>query len=562
MSAHSGGRSSEAATSRAPHRKRGSARCSGQPEIGAAVRKRAVGARRSGAAIAGGLCIAAAVVAILLASSAGGSSGGYTVYAIFDDAGNLVNSENVKIDGVKVGTVGTVEPTPDAKAAVTLNIENPGFQNFRSDATCTIEPQALIGEKYVNCLPTQARAEGAPLPPPLHQIPSGHEGAGDYLLPVTQTSSPVGVDLLSDIGHLPENQRLAIIFNEFGAGLAGRGSDLNAVLHRSNPALRELEKVLGMLASENKVLGNLAVEGDRALAPIARERKAFSEFFAQGGNVATATARHRSELAVNLHEFPAFMREIRPYLKRLEAFAEQSIPTFTDLGVAAPGINRIFRNIGPFSTSTTQFFKSLGASSGKISKALVGTQPLLHRIEALGGAAKPFASSLSELFASLRSTGGLERLLDFIFMGDGSVNGYDSLGHFARAVVVGKKCVAYKIMLEPECRSNFIPPESASATSAHAASANAQASDTTVAMARVEAMLKGATLSQAMAEYPGSEGAATAAEGAVTPAAGAVGTTQAAAQPVGGASAGTTYYTPPSEGSEAGGMLLNYLLGN
>jgi hypothetical protein len=34
------------------------------------------------------------------------------------------------------------------------------------------------------------------------------------------------------------------------------------------------------------------------------------------------------------------------------------------------------------------------------------------------------------------------------------------------------------------------------------------------------------------------------------------------AQPVGGAAAGTTYYSPSSESSEASGMLLNYLLGN
>jgi ABC-type transporter Mla subunit MlaD len=505
------------------------------------------------AAIAGGLCVAAAIVAVLLATAAGGSGGGYTVRAIFDDAGNLVISENVKIDGVKVGTVGTVTPTPDGRAAVTLNIENPGFQNFRTDASCTIEPQALIGEKYVNCLPTQARAEGAPLPPPLHRIPAGREGAGQYLLPVANTSSPIGVDLLSDIGHLPENQRLTIILNELGTGFAGRGSDLDAVLHRSNPALRELEKLLGILASENKVLGNLAVEGNRALVPIVRERKQFSEFFAQSSTVAEATARHSAELATNLHEFPAFLREFRPYLKHLEAFAEQSIPTFTDLGIAAPGINKTFQNIGPFSASTTQFFKSLGASSKKIGNALVATQPLLTRVESLGSAAKPFAKSFSELFASLRSTGGLERLLDFIFMGAGDVNGYDSLGHFARAVAVAKTCVGYKVTLTRECNANFNVAASAGSTSAQTASA--KASDTTLAMARVEAMLKGATLSQAMAEYPGSEaGTSPAGAGASLP--------SAVAQPVGGASAGTTYYTPPSEGSEAGGMLLNYLLGN
>ena len=284
----------------------------------------------------------------------------------------------------------------------------------------------------------------------------------------------------------------------------------------------------------------------------------FSEFFAQNNTVAEASVRHRAELATNLHEFPAFMREFRPYLKHLEAFAEQSIPTFTDLDVAAPGINSTFQNIGPFTASTTQFFKSLGASSGKIGKALVGTQPLLTRIEALGSATKPFAKNLSGLFSSVRETGGLERLLDFIFMGAGDINGYDSLGHFARAVAVAKTCVGYKIAVVPECRSNFVNGASAASTSAQAASA--KASDTTLAMARVEAMLKGATLSQAMAEYPGSEGA----ENPAGTGAGTAGANlpSAVAQPVGGASSGTTYYSPPSESSEAGGLLLNYLLGN
>jgi phospholipid/cholesterol/gamma-HCH transport system substrate-binding protein len=113
--------------------------------------------------------LAAGVLAaiLLLATSAGGSNGSYVVRAIFDDAGNIIPGENVKIDGVKVGTVGSVTPTPQAKAAVVLNISNPGFKDFRADASCTIRPQALIGEKFVDCLPTQPRVEGTPLPPPL-----------------------------------------------------------------------------------------------------------------------------------------------------------------------------------------------------------------------------------------------------------------------------------------------------------------------------------------------------------------------------------------------------------
>ena len=112
--------------------------------------------------VAGAGFVAAVVVAALLAMSAGGSGGGYTVRAIFDDAGNIIPGEDVKIDGVKVGTVGSVTPTAQAQAAVVININNPGFQDFRADASCTIRPQALIGEKFVDCLPTQPRADGHP----------------------------------------------------------------------------------------------------------------------------------------------------------------------------------------------------------------------------------------------------------------------------------------------------------------------------------------------------------------------------------------------------------------
>ncbi|HXN37459.1 MAG TPA: MlaD family protein, partial [Solirubrobacteraceae bacterium] len=185
------------------------------------MRQETAGRRRWAAGIAGAACTIALIAVVLLATSAGGSNGAYEVRAIFDDAGNLIGGENVKIDGVTVGTVSSVAPTPQAKAAVVLHIDNPGFQDFREDASCTIKPQALIGEKYVDCLPTQPRVEGTPLPPPLKRIRKGQEGAGQLLLPVANTHSPVDVDLINDISRLPEEERFTIIFNELGAGLAG-----------------------------------------------------------------------------------------------------------------------------------------------------------------------------------------------------------------------------------------------------------------------------------------------------------------------------------------------------
>jgi phospholipid/cholesterol/gamma-HCH transport system substrate-binding protein len=521
------------------------------------LRIQTVGSRRGAAAVAGGLGVAALLVVVLLATAAGDSGGSYTVRAIFDDAANVISGEDVKIDGVKVGTVGSVTPTPTGKAAVTLNIDKPGFQEFRTDASCTIKPQALIGAKFVDCLPTQPRPADTQPQPQLHQIPAGHEGEGEWLLPVTNTSSPVDVDLLNDINRLPVRQRLTIILNELGTGLAGRGSDLNAVLRRSNPALRELEKVLGILAAENKVLGNLAVEGDRSLAPIARDRRQFAEFFAQSNTVATATARHRGALAQNLAKFPVFLRELGPALKRVGQLAEQTTPVFTDLGVAAPGINQLFESIPAFASSSTQFFQSFGQAGQKIGPALVASQPLLNRLQTLGGAVKPFASNLSALFSSVRSTGGLERLLDLIFLGTNAANGYNSLGHFVRAVAVAKNCIGYQIAPQGGCSANFAGGSGAAAQ----ASSVSTAPSTSVTMARTLAVLNGATPAQAIAKYPGSPTSTTALFAGDLKG-GPPGAASLTPQPVGGASAGTTYYAPPGESSEAGGLLLNYLLGN
>ncbi len=524
------------------------------------MRTQTVGWRRGAAGIGGAVGVIALVAVVLLATSAGGSGGSYTVRAIFDDAANIISGETVKIDGVKVGTVGSVTATPGAKAAVELNIENPGFQDFRADASCTIEPEALIGEKFINCLPTQPRAAGTPLPPPLREIPSGQEGAGERLLPVQNTSSPVDVDLLGDITRLPERQRLTIIINELGAGLAGRGSDLNAVVRRADPALRELDRVLAIFAGENKILAKLAVDSDRALAAVRRRSREGRRLHRAEQHFARATALHRGALARNFADFPAFLRQLGPAMERLSRFADQTTPAFTDLRVAAPGIDEAFTHLKGFSNSSSTFFKSLGTTARTSGPAIAATQPLLGHLQSLGSQVKPFAGNLSELFTSLRSTGGLERLLDVFFLSGGGLNGYDSLGHFVRAEIIAKNCVGYKVVPQGGCSANFVKGEGAPAASTPPAGKIA-GNATSLVMDRTLAVLNGATPAQAIAKYPGSVPTLGEGAGALS-SAGSEGGATSTAKPVGGASAGTTYYTPSSGGSEAGGMLLNYLLGN
>ena len=185
-----------------------------------------------------GLLVAACGVLVVLGTGASDDDGGtYQVRAIFDNAFSLIEGEDVRVSGVNVGKISKLDVTADNRAAVVMDITRAGFDDFRQDAKCTIRPQSLIGEKYVECTLTQPRPQGERPAPPLERIPDGEPGEGQRLLPVERTSKPVDVDLINNITRLPERQRLAIILNELGAGLAGRASDLNETIRRATPAL-------------------------------------------------------------------------------------------------------------------------------------------------------------------------------------------------------------------------------------------------------------------------------------------------------------------------------------
>lgn len=437
--------------------------------------------------IVGGLVLLGALGLALGLAFGTGSSDPYQVRAIFDDASNVVVGEQVKVAGVPVGSIEAVEPTPQAKAAVVLNITRAGFKDFRADASCTIEPQSLLGENFVDCQPMQAQAEGAPLPPPLAVIPSGQEGAGQHLLPLANTSSPVAQDVITDINHLPERERFRIILNELGAGLEGNGEALHEVIQRADPALRETNRVLAILAADNHVLAKLAVDSDRALAPLAEVRKKVADYLVKSNEVARASARHSAALGENFKDFPAFLEELGPAMERVGRFGQETAPVMRELGLAAPGINRLFAAIPAFSEKSTTYFESLGRFGKTAGPDFQASEVLLNRLLSLGAKAQPFAGNLSELLTSFRETGGIERLMDFIFLVAGATNGYNSLGHFLRADAISLGLCSPYVAEQARCPQHFFERAGTGTSGKAKASLNASS-----ALASTQALLGGA----------------------------------------------------------------------
>ena len=377
-----------------------------------------------------------AVTAAVLAGQARSDGGPYTIRAIFDDASYAVTGEDVRIAGANVGTITALGVTPQKRAAVTITIDDGRFTPFYANAHCEIRPQSLIGEEYVDCTPGTSRAAR------LRRISRG-PGAGEYLLPVTRTSSPIDTDIVQDISTEPVRESLAVIIGELGTGLAARGSDLNAVIHRANPALGNTEKVLRILAAQNRTLAHLATSSDRVLAPLARERRHIAAFVTEANTTARASAQRAADISRTFHEFPHFLAQLRPLMADLGTLSRQGTPVMRELGASAAPLGHEFAALTPFARAARSSLINLGRAARESQANLVASEPLARELRALGRQSRPSATSLATLLSSLDSTGGIEDLMTLMYHAVGAANGFDSLGHYVRAEPITGPCSFY-----------------------------------------------------------------------------------------------------------------------
>jgi virulence factor Mce-like protein len=396
------------------------------------------------------------VIGIVREATDDDTNDAYFVRAIFDNASTIVAGEDVKIAGVPVGVISDMDVTEDNKAAVTLRIDNEDFTPWKADASCTIRAQGLIGEKFVECEPGSTDA------PDLRRIEEG-EGNGERLLSVDNTSSPVDLDVLNNTLRLPYRQRLSILLSEFGTALAGRGEELNEVIHRANPALRETDQVLKILADQNRELARLARNSDEVLAPLARERAAFADFVVKANETGEASAERSDDIRRGIALLPEFLAQLKPLMADLEGFADQGIPLLADLGDSAPALGRLIKAQGTLADSSRESFPSLGDALERGRPALIRSRPLFQDLTKLGKQLGPTSVDLDDLLKSLDQTGGLERLNELLYYSALSVNGFDDIGHYLRAGLVTNLCSTYATQIFATCSANFYDATAASA---------------------------------------------------------------------------------------------------
>jgi phospholipid/cholesterol/gamma-HCH transport system substrate-binding protein len=437
--------------------------------------------------VIGGIVVVAAIVVAIILIGGGSSGDGYVVRAVFANGSFMVSGEQVRVAGANVGEIKDVKVSlpgeataiedgkfkdVTGKAIIELEISDPSFQDFREDATCQIRPQSLIGERYVDCRPTLPRAPGQKPPPPLKRIPSGEPGEGQYLLPLGSNQTSVDPDLINDIQQLPYAQRFRLIFNELGAGLAGRGEDLEVAIKNANPTLRDVDKLFGQLTEQKDQLATLAAESQEILEPLTREKEHVVGFLAHSGEAAEASSEHGAELEAALQKFPRFLVEFRQTMSNLKEFSDAGTPLLESLGAAAPSLTDATRTLTPFSEATTVALKSLGTAGEESGPVFAQAEPVVRKASKLATTGEVPTAELARLFVSLRKTRGWDGLSELIYNTAASLNGFDKYGHFGRTLVTLSQCLEYKA--NPAgysgCGSRFNGPNASAAadTSARA----------------------------------------------------------------------------------------------
>jgi phospholipid/cholesterol/gamma-HCH transport system substrate-binding protein len=392
------------------------------------------------------LAAGAAVATTALGADGGDSGHDPGTYTIeLDNAFGLTQGADVKVAGVRAGKVTGMRVDPKTThALIDIQLSQPGFESLRADAFCETRPQSLIGEYFVDCLPGKSS----------RTLPAGAR------IPIQHTASTIPADLLGDVMRLPYRQRLRIIIDELGAGVGGRGGDINQAIRRAVPALRETDKVLEILGRQNQTLKQLTGDADTVIGDLSANRHNVGRFVTQAKQTAQTSAERQASIRAGLQKLPTFLAELTPTMKALGQSADANTPALQNLNAASGQLTRLFKNTPRFAQASQVGLRTLADASRAGKPALKASEPLIRQLATTTVHLPELANNLAIVFEHLgnrrfavekdpRSPGGQgytgwEAILQYIFDQTMATNIFDANTHILKVNLFTSKCSQYQ----------------------------------------------------------------------------------------------------------------------
>lgn len=333
--------------------------------------------------IVGAVTVLVVIVAVFLAYNANNGLpfvSTYDLKARVPNADALVKGNEVRIGGVRVGVVKSVEPVQlgDGRVAAELTLSlDKSAEPLPVDSTLMIRPKSALGLKFLQVTPGTAS--------------EGFE-AGDTIPLSAARPEPVDIDEFFDMFNEPTRKAIRQSQAGFGNALAGRGPQLNEALG----SLRSLAE------SAQPVLRTIVAPGTD-FAGFWRALEALS------ATVAPVAAAQASMFVGLDATFAAFARVARPYIQET---IEKSPPTLDEVNADLPVLRPFLRSSGRFFTALRPGVRALARTSPVIAGALHAGVPVLNAAPTLNDQLAPTARALVDFQEAPGVFNGLDLLID------------------------------------------------------------------------------------------------------------------------------------------------------
>lgn len=304
------------------------------------------------------------VIAVAAFVMGGGGGGGYTVQAEFKDVNGLRKNSDVKIGGVPGGKISKIELTERDTGLVTMTLQDGAFP-IGAGATADSRPVNLLGEKFVDLDPGNTKRP---------------EDSG-ATIPIKSTGTPAELDDILNMLDPTTRGRLRVLINEAGVGIAGRDSDINAVLDRLPPSLRETRKLVSSFAADTDRLKRLATKGDRVVAELADGKDDVTAFVDTAEQTLRNTSANRENLGRTLDAAPGTIRQLRGTLDELATASSRLRPAARELRSTSKPLAATLARLPQFADDAEPTLRAARETAPSLERLGRRGAPIVARLE-------------------------------------------------------------------------------------------------------------------------------------------------------------------------------------
>jgi phospholipid/cholesterol/gamma-HCH transport system substrate-binding protein len=269
--------------------------------------------------------LVAAVALVALAMFGGGDS--YRVKAVFDNAGQLVPGNQIRVGGQSVGKISDIELDDSANAVVTMEIGD-AVAPLHRGTTATIRATSLSGitSRYISLKPG---------PNSNDQIDDGGRITAD------DTSSPVDLDVLFDTLDAKTRAGLRNLIRGSGEWYDTRGTEAGQSIKYFAPFLSSGTDLAQELAVDQAVLERFLKDGAATVGALAERRDDLAGLVTNTNQAMAAIGDESASLQRALELLPGTMRKANTTFVNLRG-------TIDDLELLVKESKSATRKLAPF----------------------------------------------------------------------------------------------------------------------------------------------------------------------------------------------------------------------